>query len=302
MSIITTRPWSQSLAAVLLLLLVSTVAQDQQRPVPDLVVRVDTEEEPSLELLAFEGGYGATSRFKRMKSWVGTAEQSPVTEVTFKTNREREVVITHVSVRLGNQKEVPIGTYRLRENETTTVQELAKVGLEPISLSVVRAKPTFVEPSPPIQPLLENKTKAVEVVNFYREPSIPNTFLLTVRNISTKGIMVLDLFMPSGDGNGGYGQRSAGDRDHLVMPPGGTSENLISVTGGGRRTPAGYVLDPPVQQKLIIRTVLFEDGSYEGMLESAAEISAQRSGENLQRKRIVQLFRKAGHAEEGRPA
>jgi hypothetical protein len=273
------------------LLLFASTSGQEQKSAPDLAVRVDTGEESAQEIPAFDGGGGGTARFKRLKSANAITDQTRVTDLFFKINREGDVVVTHLSVRLANQKEIAIGTYRLRENESATANELTSVGIEPLTLSIVRAKARFIDPSPPIQPLLENKTQAVQIVNFDRDPSRSDKFRLVLRNISTKGIIAVDLFMPSPDGNGGGGQTHTGDRDHLVMAPGGTSEYYISVLRGGRTTPAGYVPEPPIQRTLIIRTLLFEDGSYEGSLETAAEITAQRNGQNLQRKRILELLR-----------
>jgi len=292
----TKNTWLRSLSAILLAVF-STAAQERNKS-PELAVQVEAGQEVGFEIPAFEGGGGSTANFRLIKS-KPDLEKSYVRELNFSINREGEVVIIHLSVKLANEKEVPVGTYRLRYNESTTAQELSNVGVKPVSLRVVNAKPTFVEPSPPIQPLLDNRTRAVEVVNFYRDSSLPNMFRLTLRNISTKGIMVVDLFMPSPDGNGGGGLRAMGDRDNLMLP-GNTSEQMISVSSGGRTMPYGYVADPPTQQRLIIRTVLFDDGTYDGLVEPAAEISADRSGVNLQRKRILTLLQQAAKAEDGK--
>jgi hypothetical protein len=74
------------------------------------------------------------------------------------------------------------------------------------------------------------------------------------------------------------------------MLPGAISVEHIGVSRGGRMTPNGYVPDPAVQQTLIIRTVVFDDGTYDGLVEPAAEMAAQRSGLDIQRKRILRLF------------
>src|ERR1051325_4000759 len=209
----TKNTWLRSLSAILLAFF-STAAQERNKS-PELAVQVEAGQEVGFEIPAFEGGGGSTANFRLIKS-KPDLEKSYVRELNFSINREGEVVIIHLSVKLANEKEVPVGTYRLRCNESTTAQELSNVGVEPVSLRVVNAKPTFVEPSPPIQPLLDNRTRAVEVVNFYRDSSLPNMFRLTLRNISTKGIMVVDLFMPSPDGNGGGGLRAMGDRANLM--------------------------------------------------------------------------------------
>ena len=55
-------------------------------------------------------------------------------------------------------------------------------------------------------------------------------------------------------------------------------------------TPNGFVPDAALQQTLIIRTVVFDDGTYDGLVEPAAEIEAQRRGLDVQRRRILLLL------------
>jgi hypothetical protein len=57
-------------------------------------------------------------------------------------------------------------------------------------------------------------------------------------------------------------------------------------------TPDGYAPDVALQQTLIIRTVVFDDGTYEGLVEPAAEMEAQRRGLEIQRRRILCLLQK----------
>ena len=278
------------LAAILLFCPNGVVPQQQESALkPDLALEVNRGDDRPWEIPAFNGGRAEASSFKRIKSWKPSSGESPVVSLVFKIGREADIVIVHLSVRLANEKEVLVSTYRLREDETVTTEELSKFGLESLMLKVVKAKPSFKEPSPPIQPLLENKTKAIEVVNFYRESPPSESFRLTLRNVSTRNIMALDLFMPSADGNGGAGQRAQGDKEHPVLLPGSTSDHFIEVSRGGRMTPNGYVPNPEVQRTLIIRTAVFDDGTYDGLVEPAAEIEAHRRGFNMQRARILRL-------------
>jgi hypothetical protein len=201
-------------------------------------------------------------------------------------------------VRLENEKQVMVGTYRLREGEITKTEELPKFGVEPLILKVVKATPPFKDPLPPIMPKVENKTKAIEVIGFYQEPP-SNSFRLTLRNVSSKNIIALDLFMPSSDGNGGQGLRSQGDKTHPVMLPDGISVHYISISGGGRMTPNGFVPDVALQQTLIIRTVVFDDGTYDGLVQPAAEMEAQRRGLDIQRRRIFRLLHELKKTDDG---
>ena len=290
------------LAAILLFCLCFNGAAQQQQAStqqPDLALEVIGSNYPTWEIPALNGGRGVTSGFSRIKSWKPSSGELAVESLVFKIGREADIVITHLSVKLANEKEVLVSTYRLREAQTVSTVELSKFGLEPLRLTVVKPKPSFKVTSPPIQPLLENKTKVIEVVDFYQESPPSEKFRLTLRNVSTKNIVAIDLFMPSADGNGGEGQRVQGDKENPVMLPGSTSDHFIHVSCGGRMTPDGYVPNPEVQRTFIIRTAVFEDGTFDGLVEPAAEIEAYRRGLNMQRTRILRLFQEATQGEGG---
>ena len=290
--------WFKVLPALLLLCL-SVVAQQRQDTVvkQELALAVSNGVDRPSEIPAFNGGSG-TVNFRRIETWKPTSKEETVNDVYFKIDREGEIVIAHLSVRLENEKQVMVGTYRLREGETIKTEEFTKFGLEPLVLKVVKATPPFKDPLPPIMPKVENKTKAIEVVGFYQDPQ-SKSFRLTLRNVTNKKIIALDLFMPSSDGNGGQGQRSQGDKTHPVMLPDGISVHYISISQGGRMTPNGFVPDVALQQTLIIRTVVFDDGTYEGLVEPAAEIEAERRGLDIQRRRILRLLQEPKKTNDG---
>lgn len=276
----------------LLLLCLSGVGQQRTDTAvkQELALEVDSGEDQPMEIPAFSGAHAEAATFRRIKSWKPSRGEASVASIIFKIGREADVVIAHLSVRSENDKEVMVGTYRLNEGETIKTEALTKFGLEPLVLRVIKAKPPFKDPLPPIPPQLENKTKAIEVVSFYQEEHPSESFQLTLRNTSGKNILALDLFMPSADGNGGGGQRARGDKSHPVMLPGGISVHHIGVSRGGRMTPEGFVPYVARQQTLIIRTVVFGDGTYEGLVEPAAEMEAQRRGLDVQRRRILRLL------------
>jgi hypothetical protein len=282
----------QVLPAILLLCFSGVAQQRQDTPAKkELALEVSNLGAGPWEILAFDGGGGGAANFRRIKAWKPSSKEEIVKSIYFKIGREADLVIAHLSVTLENEKVVEVGTYRLRENESVKAEELTKFGVEALVLKVVKAKPGFKDPSPPVPPQILNKTKAIEVISFYQEAPPSESFQLSLRNVSNKNIIALDLFMPSADGNGGGGQRSqGGDKDHPVMLPGGLSVLHIGISRGGRMTPDGYVPDVALQQTLIIRTVVFDDGTYEGQVEPAAEMEAQRRGLDIQRRRILRLL------------
>lgn len=295
--------WSPLLIVPLLLLCLSGVAQERpSTPVKhDLALAVERGGEyPTMEIPAFNGGYAGAAAFRRIKSWQPSTGEALVDDLIFKIAREAKTVIAHLSVRMENEKEVLVGTYRLNEGDTVMTDALTKFGLEPLVLRVVKAKPSFEDPLPPIMPKVENKTKAIEVVSLNQESSPSDSFRLTLQNVSSKNIIALDLFMPSADGNGGSGRRTLGsDKAHPLMLPGWITVSHFNVSRGGRMTPDGFVPDIAQQQTLIIRTVVFDDGTYEGLVEPAAEIEAHRRGLDIQRKRILRLLQEPQKTNEG---
>ena len=295
--------WIPLRVVPLLLLCLSGVAQERpSTPVKHelaLAVELGGEYE-TFEIPAFNRGSAGIGSFRRIKSWKPSLGEALVDELIFKIAREVEIVIADLSVRMENDKEVLVGTYRLNEGDAVMTDALTKFGVEPFVLRVVKAKPSFKDPLPPIMPKVENKTKAIEVVSFNQETTPSNSFRLTLRNVSSKNIIALDLFMPSVDGNGGSGRRSQGsDKAHPLMLPDGVSVHHFGVSRGGRITPDGFVPDIALQQTLIIRTVVFDDGTYEGLVEPAAEIEAHRRGLDIQRKRILRLLQEPQKTNEG---
>jgi hypothetical protein len=291
----------QVLPAILLLCFSGVAQQRQDTPAKqELALEVSNLGAGPWEIPAFDGGGGGAANFRRIKAWKPSSKEEIVKSIDFKIGREADIVIAHLSVTLEKEKVVEVGTYRLRENESVKAEELTKFGVEALVLKVVKAKPDFKDPLPPIAPQILNKTKAIEVISFYQEAPPFESFQLSLRNISNKNIIALDLFMPSADGNGGGGQRSqGGDKAHPVMLPGGISVHHIGVSRSGRMTPDGYIPDVALQQTLIIRTVVFDDGTYEGQAEPAAEMEAQRRGLDIQRRRILRLLQEQKETNDG---
>src|SRR5688572_22410947 len=173
----------------LLLLCLSGVAQERpSTPLKhELALAVELGgAHQTIEIPAFNGGYAGVASFRRLNSWKPATGEALVDDLIFKIAREAEIVIAHLSVRMENDKEVLVGTYRLNEGDAVMTDALTKFGLEPLVLRVVKAKPSFKDPLPPIMPKVENKTKAIEVVGLNQESSPSDSFRLTLRNVSSK--------------------------------------------------------------------------------------------------------------------
>jgi hypothetical protein len=183
--------------------------------------------------------------------------------------------------------ERPIGSYLAREGETIKVNELTSLGFKPLVLKVVRFVPEVETPVAAFAPVVTNNLKSVEVLGFSPVPET-SSYRLTVRNISSKNIVALDVYVPKERGRSGV--TSMGNATRPVMKPGATSETLISEARGRRLTDQGYVAEEP-SNKVIVGTVVFDDETYEGEPETALHVIGGQTGHRLQLTRALLLLK-----------
>lgn len=194
--------------------------------------------------------------------------------------------------------ERPIGSYLAREGETIEVNELTSLGFKPLALKVVRFVPEVEIPVPAFAPVVTNELKSVEVVGLSPVPGI-SLYRLTVRNISSKNIVALDVYVPKERGRSGV--TSMGNATLPVMKPGATCETLISEARGRRLTDQGYVAEEP-SNKVIVGTVVFDDETYEGEPETAVHVIGGQTGHRLQLTRALLLLKNILEAPDQDPA
>ena len=261
---------------------------------------------PVLELPS-EGGFIETSPHGRLSNWKQPEETAPLTRIRIRSTYEGAAVRIKIGAVFDDsepsdapgpkygEREQAIASYLAREGETVTVSELAEYGVEPLKLKLVVAEARVDDETLLPTPQVVCNLKAVEAVSFISESARPNSYRLTVRNLSSKVITALDVYLPD---EGGRSSTSAqGTPARPLMTPGATYEIPISISSGGRRTPQGYVPDPP-PQKLVIATVVFDDGTYEGETETAADITARQKGRQIQLARVLSIMRNALDAPE----
>lgn len=245
-----------------------------------------------------EGGFMETSHFKWLSTWQQPAGIAPLTRLRIRSMMEGEAVRIKVAAVFDDsepvdapgpkygQTEKQIASYLAREGETVRIRELKEFGVVPVVLKVVRVKPRIDDPTPAITPKLVNNSKAVEIINFDREGPSSTFYSLSLRNVSSKNIIALNYYVDEEGGRNS--QTTQGSPGRPIMKPGATYQDHVSINGGGgRMTPQGFVPDPPQQKKLVIGTVIFDDGTYEGEVETAASIEARRRGRKIQLTRVL---------------
>ena len=191
------------------------------------------------------------------------------------------------------RKEQAVGSYLVREGESVKVEDLARFGVEPLTLKVVKAKPKVMQPQPALAstPLVANNLKAVQVVGIApdQSPANRNTYKVRLQNVSRKGITALSLHE---EYEGGRSSLTAqGGAERPLIAPGDVYEAGFRFNVDRGATPPGHVSDAERQRTLKVGTVIFDDGTYEGEAKTAAAIFAERRGKQVQGARALPLLR-----------
>ncbi len=280
------------------ILIYTSTASSQSRSASshaDIALEITgTSEQPSYHLLPDPSS--STSllyQFRRIAGWQRPPTQTvDVSAIKMLSRREGGEITIEVSVLLGpfdrtvtdttrSLRGVPeerIGTYLAHMGDTISLRELTRFGIEPINIAVVSSRPPTTNP-----PRIVNRTQSVEVVSI---EELRQQYRISLRNVSTKNIIALNLYA---DDRGG----SAGQTQGGLIASGGMSEIVFSVGTSGYQTPQGFVPNPPEQPTIVIGTVVFADGTFEGEVEAAAEIEAGRRGLQIQSRRMLALLQNA---------
>ncbi|HYP27267.1 MAG TPA: hypothetical protein VE262_11160 [Blastocatellia bacterium] len=228
--------------------------------------------------------------FRRLAGWQPLEGALPVRAVNVLSRKESDGVRIHVSVFLGvkhHEKEEPVASYLLQEHDRVKVNELARFGVQPFEVAVVRVSPIF-SPVPPVV----NKTGSIEVASVEPNRSTLPSYKLSLRNLSGKSVVAVQIDL------------LVDDVPRLLSLPEGREGGPLIEAGGlfqtnmpAARKPAetrqGYMPDVPRNQSILIGAAVFEDGSFEGDAKVAAQVRAGRAGQKAQLAQLVDILRKA---------
>ena len=185
-----------------------------------------------------------------------------------------------------HDRELPIASFLLRENERAVVHEMRNVGFEPFGLAVVRVKPDA-----PVPPVATSKVPSVGVVGVESRSSNFPSFKVTLRNLSQKDIVYLEVKNLAENGRTLSVHWPRGEHNRPLLPAGGTYDMNTSGGGGGTRAADGYVPNSPRFVEVV--AAVFSDQTYEGDAGSAAMHLVRISGQKAQLTRVVALLREA---------
>ena len=168
------------------------------------------------------------------------------------------------------EKEKPIASYFANEGETVVVREFEDYGREKLVLRVKRGKEWRPEETVTSGlPQLVNTVQSIALINIQAE-SQPSEFLLTLQNASGKDVVGLSLKMSSFET-----QTWTPFSNKPLIRAYATMKTPIGVQG---------------ESSISVKSVLFADGSYDGVVVDAAEMAARRLGSRIQKSRLLQLL------------
>ena len=211
----------------------------------------------------------------------------PVQAVDVRSRLEGEFVRVTVSVFLGVRffdKKEEVATYELKENEDVKAVALAKFGVEPFEIKVVRVNPNLS-----YTPSVLIKAESISVVGIELKNTTLPSYRLTLHNSSHKNVVAIAVNVVAGNKL----QASSlpqGREGRALIKAGGIEEINVSAAYHAQKTPAGFRPEPEPNQEIIITSLVFDDGSFEGDDEMAATFTAFVAGRKIQIAKLIALL------------
>jgi len=166
-------------------------------------------------------------------------------------------------------------------DETISIDETQRVGIQPFQVKLVRAAPWSIGP-----PEVINKTQALNVESTTEERP---AYTVTVRNVSTKNISAIMWYGTENDRKGGGG----GEQSAQLIRAGKLFQMHQHFSNSQEKRADESGAELPRKRQIVIAAVLFEDGSFEGEPDTAATMAAGWSAEARQLSRIIPLLQSA---------
>jgi len=176
---------------------------------------------------------------------------------------------------LKDREENFIGTFVLRDGESALLSGLERHNIEPFELKAVKAESVDV---PLDQAPLRNQTRAIQATGLTLNKEVHQAHI-RLKNVSGKNIIGYTIcdYEPRGDSTC---QRGAG----LDLKPGDEKTLLMGFPSRSfRRGPGGFIELPTDGHELVIRTAVFEDGSFEGDPDDAGMILGKQARWKIKR-------------------
>jgi len=229
--------------------------------------------------------------FARVPSWQPPAGAQPIEAVRVVSRVEGDgvsVTVSTLSGRKALENEQQVGTYLIRETEKISIDDLKRFGIEPFQIKLIRVNPNI----PPVPPVVLKGVESVVVLNSMPKETTLPSYRIILRNQSNKNIVGLGVDVVVG-GRVELSSKPRGIDGQPLIPAG--KEYWLTVAAPNRAQPTadGYVPTSPSDQQIQIKSAVFDDGTYEGDAESAANIKGYRAGEKMMLAKLIPLLESA---------
>lgn len=172
-----------------------------------------------------------------------------------------------------------LATHSGKLNDIVSFPEMEQVGLEALTLHIVSAQSDF-----PYHPLTRSDVPSVQIEC---APVDRTSCTLTLHNLSNKAVDGVRIGS-SEEKNSGSGMEVVKGGLPAVIAPNSSYQMTAGVPHSGKTVDGTFVEDPKPEY-MILQTVLFADGSYEGEERYAAEMAAREFGTDVQLSHIKRL-------------
>jgi hypothetical protein len=229
--------------------------------------------------------------FAHTASWQTPAGATPAEAVRVVSRVEGDAVRVTVSILSGSkawEKEQLVGTYLIRETEKISIDDLKLYGIEPFQIKLVRVNPTI----PPVPPVILKGVESVVVLNSMAKETTLPAYRIILRNQSNKNIVALGVEVVAA-GSVQVTSKPRGIDGQPLIGVGKEYWLTVSAPNRAQPTPGGYVPTSPTDQQILIKAAVFDDGTYEGDVETALVVRGYQAGEKMVLPRLIPLLESA---------
>ena len=211
----------------------------------------------------------------------------PVKAVDVRSKLEGEFVRVTVSVFLGDrflEKKEEVGTYELKENDGVRVVALTKFGVEPFNIKVVKVNPNLS-----YTPSVLTNAQSISVVGIELKNTTLPSYKLTLHNTSDKNVVAIGINVVAGNRRL-LSSLPQGREGRSLIKARATEEINVNSAYQSQRTFEGYRPESLPDQEIVITSVVFDDGSFEGDAKMAATFTAFVTGRKIQIAKLIALM------------
>lgn len=227
-----------------------------------------------------------TPRFPRIAGYPVPDATRPVYAVQFARLLVGRDIRVDVSVLLGSAEPpgVPVATVVISPGSHVVVRDLAKFGVQPVTLSMIE-----VAPLTPYLPTVVSVSPQIEIASVDILNAPYPGYRLRLRNLGAKGVSNVHVQSYRGDQKAISALRRSDDGRPMMGPGGSYTFDLNLTSGAGAAGLAPGTWTPRPIDMIEFDSVRWDDGTYDGTppFSRIDAIIESDSGRRLQLRRII---------------